>query len=60
MNDNKKTILKGMNIEELESWCKSNDLPKFRAKQIYEWLYCHGVDSIDKMKNIPKYCKSII
>lgn len=28
--------------------------PPFRAKQIYNWLYHHYVDSIESMKNIPK------
>lgn len=28
--------------------------PPFRIKQIEEWLYAHGVDSIDAMTNIPK------
>ena len=60
MNDIKKTILKGMDIHELESWCQLNGFPKFRAKQIYEWLYSHGVEDSDKMINIPKKCKLII
>ena len=43
MNDDNKTILKGMDINQLESWCQSNDFSKFRAKQIYDpffgWRY---------------------
>jgi len=31
--------------------------PKFRAKQIYRWLYDKGVESFDEMKNIPKTLK---
>jgi len=32
---------------------KLNEKP-FRAKQIYQWLWKHGVFSFDEMKNIPK------
>jgi 23S rRNA (adenine2503-C2)-methyltransferase len=28
--------------------------PSFRAKQIYQWIYHHYVNSFDAMKNIPK------
>ena len=28
--------------------------PKFRAKQIYEWIYKKGVKSFDEMLNLPK------
>jgi len=28
--------------------------PKFRAKQIYNWLYVKRVDSFEQMKNLPK------
>ncbi|MDO5046645.1 23S rRNA (adenine(2503)-C(2))-methyltransferase RlmN [Campylobacter sp.] len=28
--------------------------PKFRAKQIYEWVYKKGVSSFDEMLNLPK------
>ena len=60
MSDIKKIVIKGMNIKELELWCQSNNFPKYRAKQIYEWIYFHGIDNIDEMKNIPEDCKSIL
>ena len=28
--------------------------PKFRAKQIYEWIYKKGVKNFDEMLNLPK------
>ncbi|WP_456383636.1 23S rRNA (adenine(2503)-C(2))-methyltransferase RlmN [Hydrogenimonas sp.] len=28
--------------------------PKFRAKQIYNWIYQHHVDSFEEMENLPK------
>ena len=60
MNQNNKVFLKGMNLSELEDWCLTNDFPIFRAKQIYQWLYSHGIYQTDKMTNIPKSCTDII
>ncbi|QCD53446.1 23S rRNA (adenine(2503)-C(2))-methyltransferase RlmN [Campylobacter sp. RM16192] len=37
-------------LEELESELS----PKFRAKQVYEWVYKKGADSFDEMLNLPK------
>ncbi len=28
--------------------------PSFRAKQIYQWIYCRYVNSYEEMKNLPK------
>ena len=59
VHDNK-MILKGMNFEELKVWCAENHLSAFRATQIYEWLYLHGVDSIEKMHNLSNKCRQAI
>jgi len=32
--------------------------PKFRAKQIYNWIYQQHVDTFDEMENIPKKMRS--
>jgi 23S rRNA (adenine2503-C2)-methyltransferase len=34
----------------LESWGE----PSYRARQVWEWLYVHLVDSVDQMTNLPK------
>tara|TARA_Y100001970_G_scaffold267420_1_gene357437 strand:+ start:834 stop:1892 length:1059 start_codon:yes stop_codon:yes gene_type:complete len=60
MNSDNKTILKGMNINELTQWCSLNNFDQFRAKQIYEWLYLHGVDSSSRMHNLSKEHQSHI
>ena len=39
--------------EELESWMLAQELPKFRAKQVYDWVQ-KGVASIDEMTNLSK------
>jgi 23S rRNA (adenine2503-C2)-methyltransferase len=47
-----KTLL-DLTKEELEEIVK----PKFRAKQIYHWIYQKYADSFEDMKNIPKSIK---
>ena len=49
-----KTILKGMNLAQIEDWCKENGHSSYRAKQIYQWMYKHGVESAEDMNNISK------
>ena len=49
-----KKILKGLTLEELQSFCSEEEEPKFRAKQIFSWMYGHLADSFDEMQNLPK------
>ncbi|RUM59346.1 MAG: 23S rRNA (adenine(2503)-C(2))-methyltransferase RlmN [Persephonella sp.] len=53
LND-KKISIKNFNYEELENWVKSNNLPKFRAKQLSRWIYKKFVGSYDEMTDISK------
>jgi 23S rRNA (adenine2503-C2)-methyltransferase len=46
--------LLGLTLDELRHWCAERDLPAFRAAQILEWVYTHGVASFDTMTNLPK------
>lgn len=47
-----KTNLKDLQFNELESLLVKMGEPKFRAKQIFAWLY-KGANSFEEMKNIP-------
>ena len=47
-----KYIIKGMQIEELEKLITDNGFSKFRASQIYNWLYKNCVNKIDMMENL--------
>ena len=42
-------------IKELVAACGQ---PAFRAKQLVQWLYKHGVESYDEMTNLPKSLRS--
>lgn len=49
-----KTWLYGMTPSELEDVVKKYDAPKFRAKQIAEWLYSKNALDFDSMTSLPK------
>jgi len=51
---NNKIELKGLTELELEQFFINIDEPKYRAKQLFNWLYNHQVDSFDKMANFSK------
>lgn len=46
------TNLFGMSLAELQQLCTDEDMPKFAAKQMCDWLYAKHVDSIDAMTNL--------
>ena len=51
-NYRKKIVFKGMILNDLLTWCQKENLPSYRASQIYEWLYKHGVNDVNDMSNI--------
>lgn len=47
--------LKDLQLAELENFIKELGEPKFRAKQVFQWLYKDGgVTAWDQMTNVPK------
>lgn len=44
--------IKSLPINELETFLVNNKEQKFRAKQIFNWLWKNNVNSFDEMKNI--------
>ena len=49
-----KVDIKSMNITELQEFLQEMGEPKFRAKQIFDWLHAKQVDSFDEMTNLSK------
>ncbi len=49
-----KTKIKNLSREELEAFMSEIGEPRFRAKQIAEWLYSKNAASFDDMSNLPK------
>ena len=56
---NGKTDLKSLTMEELTAFVTSHGFPKFRAKQIADWLQ-KGAANADEMKNLPAELKECI
>ncbi|HAP30754.1 MAG TPA: 23S rRNA (adenine(2503)-C(2))-methyltransferase RlmN [Flavobacteriales bacterium] len=53
MSLDKKNI-RTLTLEELMDFFKENDMPTFRAKQVYEWLWKKSVSSFEEMRNVSK------
>ncbi|MEE0981663.1 MAG: 23S rRNA (adenine(2503)-C(2))-methyltransferase RlmN [Acutalibacteraceae bacterium] len=49
-----------MNLSEIENVIASLNEPKFRAKQIFDWLQVYGAMSYDEMTNLPKALRNIL
>ncbi len=52
-----KIDIKSMNQEELTAYVVGLGFPKFRAKQLYEWMHVKLAESIDVMHNLPQNLK---
>ena len=48
----------GYNLKDLEKYLEEKNMKKFRAKQLYAWLYKKRVSSIEEMSNLPKDLKA--
>lgn len=46
--------IRQLNLEEFEQYFEALEEKKFRAKQVYEWLWLKQVQSIDEMTNLSK------
>ena len=49
----KKSLL-GENLESFESEILAADFPKYRAKQVFDWIFKKRISDLDYMKNLPK------
>lgn len=49
-----KKNLYGYTLQELTELMEKMGIEKYRAKQIFDWLYKSRVNMLDKMKNLPK------
>lgn len=43
-----------MTLSELTNWLEGLGEPKYRALQVFQWLYQHRARSFDEMTNLPK------
>lgn len=52
--------IKSFNLDELTEYLIDSGYPRFRAKQLYEWMHIKLARNIDEMSNIPKELKKHI
>ena len=55
-----KITLVGKNLEDLESLMIDNGQSKFRAKQIYNWIYLKSVKDFDSMTDLPVSTRELL
>ena len=48
------TDLKGLPVQELEAFLASIGEPRYRAKQVFGWIYKHRASSFAEMSNLPQ------
>ena len=56
----KLTSIRSLSLEELKSFLEEKNIPKFRSKQIYEWLWKKNAGSFLEMKNIGKNLQEVL
>lgn len=49
-----KTDIKSMTLEELSGQIREQNLPAYRAGQIYQWIHIRQAGSFDEMSNLPQ------
>ena len=49
-----KINLVGLSLGELEAKVMALGLPKFRAKQVWRWIWRHGLTNFDEMSDLSK------
>ena len=54
MDHSDRIFIHGVSLPELQEWITQAGEQKYRAMQIWEWLYHHQVEDWDGMKNLPK------
>ncbi|MCY1598504.1 dual-specificity RNA methyltransferase RlmN [Staphylococcus pettenkoferi] len=55
-----KQSIYSLRFDELQDWLVEHGQQKFRAQQIYQWLYEKRVDSFDEMSNLSKPLRELL
>lgn len=53
-------VLVGKNLTEIENFMLENEQSKFRAKQVYNWLYLKSVKDINSMTDLPLNTRELL
>lgn len=55
-----KMNLKGLNLSELQSFVESLGEKKYRASQLFSWLYAKGAQTFDEMTDISRAFRAVL
>ena len=55
-----KINLVGLSLGELEAKVMALGLPKFRAKQVWRWIWRHGLTNFDEMSDLSKPVRELL
>jgi len=44
----------GLSLPEMQEALAIHEIPKFRAKQVWNWIYQRGMRDFESMANLPK------
>jgi len=56
----KKKSIKGLSLRELQEFVESLGEKKYRAAQLFSWLYARGAQSFDEMTDISREFRSVL
>ena len=56
---NEKKDIRSLTLEEITEFCTENTLPKFRAKQIWEWLWKKRIDNFEEITSLSKEVRKL-
>ena len=49
-----------LNYDELSQWLVNQHQPRYRADQVFEWVYQHGVSGFEEMTNLPTALREVL
>jgi 23S rRNA (adenine2503-C2)-methyltransferase len=55
-----KPVLKGMSLEELQEFVESLGEKKYRAAQLFSWMYARGAQSFDEMTDVSREFRAVL
>ena len=55
-----KTSIYGLTLDQLTAWLVENGQKKFRAAQVWDWLYKKRVTDFSQMKNLNSDCVELL
>ena len=56
----KKQNIVDLSLIELEQFCLELGLKSFKAKQIWNWIYCFGKTKFQEMTNLDKITRNLL